>query len=175
MGKNWMELLGGQNQIQKIMDSNDYINQFGLQITQQDAALIVAGRTNALKEQRRIEFGEGIVPKLIYAFCDSAYVDQDNYVDTLVRLQDIFYLFKNEMQDEITDDELIHFMKECFENICYGDSDYLAGTCLENFAQAIRMGYREYRQTDGYGVYGKLDEVPRWDYELYAKALGELF
>ena len=71
MGKNWMELLGGQNQIQKIMDSNDYINQFGLQITQQDAALIVAGRTNALKEQRRIEFGEGIVPKLIYAFCDS--------------------------------------------------------------------------------------------------------
>ena len=30
-------------------------------------------------------------------------------------LLDFFYLYKNEMQDEISDDELLHFMKEQFE------------------------------------------------------------
>ncbi len=50
--------------------------------------------------------------KIIYEFCDSDFIDQNNYVDTIIRLQEIFYLFKNEMQDEITDDELLHIMKE---------------------------------------------------------------
>ena len=55
--------------------------------------------------------------KIIYEFCDSDFIDQNNYVDTIIRLQEIFYLFKNEMQDEITDDELLHLMKEQFELI----------------------------------------------------------
>ena len=62
-------------------------------------------------------------------FCDSSFLSQNNYVETLIRLQEIFYLYKNEMQDEITDDELIHFMREQFEAVCYGDLDYLEGTC----------------------------------------------
>ena len=32
---------------------------------------------------------------------------QENYADTLMRLQDIFYLYKNESLDELTDDELL--------------------------------------------------------------------
>lgn len=78
------------------------------------------------------------------------------------------------MQDEITDDELLHFMKEQFETVCYGDLDYLEGTCLANFAQAIRAGYRGYSETDGYGEYVSLDEVSRWDRKLYLEALREL-
>ena len=52
-----------------------------------------------------------------------------NYVETLVRLQEIFYLYKNEVQDNLTDDELLHLMKEQFEFLCFGDLDYLEGTC----------------------------------------------
>lgn len=114
------------------------------------------------------------MPKIIYEFCDSDFVNQDNYIESLIRLQDIFYLFKNEMLDEITDDELIHFMKEQFDTVCYGDLDYLGGTCLENFAQAIRAGYQDYKTTEGYGSYHSLDEVPRWDYDLYVQALNNL-
>ena len=47
------------------------------------------------QKQKRVEFGEGIVPKIIYEFCDSNYIDQNNYVDTIIRLQEIFYLYKN--------------------------------------------------------------------------------
>ena len=42
-------------------------------------------------------------------------------------------MYKNEMQDEISDEELLHFMKEQFETVCFGDLDYLTGTCLPFF------------------------------------------
>ena len=131
-------------------------------------------RKNALQEQKRIEFGEGIVQKIIYEFCDSDYIDQNNYVNTIIRLQEIFYLYKNEMNDEITDDELLHFMKEQFDNVCFGDLEYLEGTCLSIFAQAIRAGYRGFQKTEGRQEYEQFDEVQRWDYELYLEALKNL-
>ena len=78
------------------------------------------------------------------------------------------------MHDEITDDELLHLMKEQFENICFGDLDYLENTCLANFAEAIRAGYEGYKSSDGYGEYSKFDDVKRWDYDLYLETLKEL-
>ena len=174
MNRDWMILLQQQNQLAKVLETNQITAKFGLSLTAQDAELILEERKNVLKEQKRVEFGQGIVPKIIFEFCDSDYIDQNNYVDTIVRLQEIFYLYKNEMQDEITDDELLHLMKEQFEKICFGDLDYLEGTCLANFAQAIRAGYDGYKDTDGYGEYSKFDEVKRWDYELYLEALNVL-
>lgn len=171
---NWLQAMSMQTQIGKVMDTNQYTQQFGLSLCEADAQLIVAERTKSLREQQRVEFGESIIPKLIYEFCDSDYIDQGNYVQTMVRLQDIFYLFKNEMMDEITDDELIHFMKEQFETVCYGDLEYLEGTCLEIFAQAVRAGYQGYRGSDGRNEYAQFDVVPRWDRELYLEVLKEL-
>ncbi len=168
---NWLELLSGQPQITQVLDTNQYTRRFGLTLTQEDARLLVQERTESLKTQRRIEFGEGILPKIIYAFCDSAYITQHNYRDTLIRLQDIFFLYKNEMLDEITDDELLEFMKEQFEGVCCGDPDYLEGTCLDLFAQAIRAGYSGYQQSQGRGEFSQFDIVTRWDRELYLLAL----
>lgn len=174
MGKEWMVLLQQQNQLEKVIKTNQITEQLGLSLTEQDAKLILEERKNSLVEQKRVEFGEGIATKIIYEFCDSDYIDQSNYVETIIRLQEIFYLYKNEMQDEITDDELLHLMKEQFEMICFGDLDYLESTCLANFAQAIRTGYDGYKGSDGYGEYSKFDEVKRWDYELYIETLKEL-
>ena len=46
---------------------------------------------------------------------------QENYADTLMRLQDIFYLYKNESLDELTDDERTIILKGCLINY-YRDS-----------------------------------------------------
>lgn len=172
--KDWMVLFQQQNQLGKLMETNQAAEKYGLILSEQDAALILEGRRESLRKQERVEFGGGIVPKIIYEFCDSQYIRQDNYVETLIRLQDIFYLFKNEMRDEITDDELLHFMKEQFEDICFGDLEYLESTCLANFAQAVRAGYDGHRSSGGYGEYEQFDEVKRWDYELYLETLREL-
>lgn len=93
----------------------------------------------------------------------------------IITLQEIFYEFKNESEDNLTDDELLSFMKEQFEDVCSGDVDYLEGTCLEIFTKAIRAGYEGYKKTGGYGEYGQFDEVPRWDKEMYFEVLKELF
>ena len=141
----------------------------------EDVALIEEARDEQRKELKRIEFGPGILPKIIYAFCDSSYIYQDNYCESMARLQEIFFQYKNEMLDEITDDELLEFMREQFENVCRGDFDYLEGTCLDLFAQAIRAGYAGYRETEGKGVFEEVDIVKRWDRELYLEALMDLF
>lgn len=169
-----MLLVQEQNQLSKVIKTNETTERFGLCLTEQDAKLILEERKNSLAEQKRIEFGESIAAKIIYEFCDSDYIHQSNYVDTIIRLQEIFYLYKNEMQDEITDDELLHLMKEQFENLCFGDLDYLESSCLANFAEAIRTGYNGYKGSDGYGEYSKFDDVKRWDYELYLETLKEL-
>lgn len=175
MDNNWLDLLQNKNQLSKVIETNQYTKQFGLTLSQQDAQLILENRKMALREQKRIEFGEGITPKLIHEFCDSGYIDQSNYVDTIIRLQEIFYLYKNEMNDGITDDELIHLMKEQYEMLCFGDLDYLESTCLSDFAQAIRAGYEGFKETDGYGEYSRFDQQERWSYELYLGTLKELF
>ena len=112
MDKNWLILLQRQNQLPKILKTNQTTKRFGLTLCEQDAKLILEEQNHALCEPRRVEFGAGIAEKLIYEFCDSDFITPDTYVDTIIRLQKIFYLYKNEMQDEITDDELVHLMKE---------------------------------------------------------------
>lgn len=172
---NWMVLLQQQNQLGKVVETNQTAERYGLVLSEEDAKLILEEKNNALREQKRVEFGGGITPKIIYEFCDSDFIDQNNYVDTLLRLQEIFYLYKNEMQDEISDEELLHFMKEQFEEVCFGDLGYLEGTCLQIFAEAVRAGYRGYQASEGYGEYTELDEVKRWDRDLYLEALYDLF
>ena len=174
MNKDWMVLLQKERQAGGIVATNEKAARFGLSLTEQEAGLIVSEGQNALREQRRVEFGEGIAPKIIYEFCNSAYLNPNNFTNSIIRLQEIFYLYKNEMEDEITDDELLHLMKEQFENLCFGDLDYLENTCLYNFAQAIQAGYQGYQTSDEPGEYAKFDEVQRWDYDLYMTALQDI-
>ena len=109
-------------------------------------------------------------------FCDSQFIQSGDYADTLARLQEIFYLYKNESMDELTDRELLEIMKENFEQICYGDLEYLETTCLERFAAAVRAGYEtefQKKERDEYTLrksgneYKKFSEETRWEFELY--------
>lgn len=161
-----------KQEIQKIISYNDNTRKYGLVLTEEDVKELVVSRKESLKEHQRVEFGDGILPDLIYAFCDSSYIHKENYAETLMQLQDIFYLYKNELQDELTDSELIEFMRRQFDDICFGDLEYLQGTCLERLARAVRAGYQtkrqhqerdEYSLRDGGNEYLKWDEETRWE------------
>ena len=143
-----MWLLAGmeneQKQMQVIRETNAFAQQFGLSLTDIDVKELLSRRRECLMQQQRVEFGEGVLGKLIFAFCDSDFIDQDNYVETIARLQDIFYLYKNESMDELTDDELIERMREAFDGECQGSLAYLEETYLDRFARGIRMGTRKF-------------------------------
>lgn len=162
---------GQKSELQKVLTCNEKTKKFGLSLTEEDAGMLLQCRKDVLKNQRRVEFGEGILPEVIQTFCDSQYIYQDNYAETLAQLQDIFYLYKNEAEDNLTDDELLTVMKELFEGICYGSVEYLQETCLERFARAIRAGYRGYEENGGINEGIKFSEEERWDRNLYLTVL----
>lgn len=155
--KDWLELWSEQNQLQKVIEMNEKTQKFGLFFSEEDAKMLVERRNNNLKEQQRGEFGEGVLPKLIFTFCDSPYIYQGNYVDTIMRLQEIFYLYKNESMDELTDDDLLEAMKEAFDGECEGNLEYLEDTVLEEFARSIRR--------EGKRFFGKYYRIKRRGYE----------
>ena len=134
-----MILENEKKELEHVLSCNEISSRFGLSLTTEESKALLVERKNNLKFQERIEFEEGIIPKLIFAFCDSQYVEQDEYMATLIRLQDIFYLFKNETLDEVSDDELIEYMKKCFEGVCQGSLSHLEDTCLSTFARDVRF------------------------------------
>jgi len=162
-------------EIGKLLSCNRITEKYGLSLTQKEAEELSVCHKKSLKKYRRVEFGNSILDKLLYTFCDSQYIDQNNYLETMERLQDIFYEFKNETGDKLSDDELLNFMKEQFETVCMGDVSYLEDTCLPRFAFLVRDGYGGYAASQGRGEYEKLSEEKRWDDELYYSVVKELF
>lgn len=168
----------------KILDSNIRSEKFGLTLSAQEANELMLHRKSSLTDSQRIEFGDGVLPKIIDSFCDSQYINQDNYVEILTELQDLFYLYKNETLDEMSDDELLGFMRGQFDNVCFGDLEYLRSTCMERLARSTRSGYMSKMQSrlrDEYSLrnleddYEELSEECRWDYEVYKQSLEDLF
>ncbi|MPM95937.1 hypothetical protein SDC9_143093 [bioreactor metagenome] len=93
-----------------------------------------------MKENGRIEFGGGVIDKLIYEFCDSPFISSVNYEQTLHDLIDIFYYYKNETIDLISDDELIKYMKKAYDGVCQGSLELLSGRELNRLARNLRFG-----------------------------------
>lgn len=144
MNDDFMLTFAEQNQTSLIKKTNEYTQQFGLCLTDDDIHELLIERSECLARQQRIEFGAGILDKLIFAFCDSEYIYQENYAETIARLQDIFYLYKNESMDELTDDELIHMMRNAFDGECQGSLEYLEETFLDHFARNVRANTHKY-------------------------------
>lgn len=113
---------------------------YGLTLTEKEAAELVDTRNRALADLGRIEFGGGVLTKLVLLFRNSPYLYRQNYSQTLGELIEIFYYFKNEFLDRISDDELLLCMKECFDNRCGGSVELMEGRELECLARRIRYG-----------------------------------
>lgn len=126
---------------QELRNSNDFSIKYGLSLSENQIQNLAEKRFAALKDTGRIEFGEGILKKLIYAFCDSPYIHQQNYEDTIIDLQEAFYYFKNETDDHLTDDELIEYMKASFDGIAQGSVEFLTGSSLEELRRNARHGF----------------------------------
>jgi hypothetical protein len=139
-----------QKTILDIVQCNNYTSRYGLQLTDEEVGLLAESRKEALDNSGRIEFGGGVLRKLVMEFADSPFIDQDNCMNTLIELQECFYYFKNEALEEMTDDELILLMKKHFDDDCQGSVEYLQSSILENYCRDIRYGTQDYHASAGY-------------------------
>ena len=142
MEDSYLKIVNKRKQIEiaNIKKCNEYTSQYGLALSDNQINNLLERRKETLKEAGRIEFREGIIDKLIKEFCDSTYINQENYAETLYELVEIFYEYKNETMDLISDDELIGFMKKSFDGICQGDLEYLSGTVMYRMRENLLNG-----------------------------------
>ena len=112
-----------QKAVNGVLKQNDTSRQYGLELSEKQARALVEN----LRDTGRIETDSSVMEKLIYTFCDSPYVSVGNYEDMLNALLELFYIFKNETNDKLSDDELLSFMKKSFDGDCFGSLELLAG------------------------------------------------
>lgn len=117
---------------------NRVTERHGIMLSQQDIQALVLGRLDALQETERVEFGGGVAKDLVLAFAGSAYVSQEDFVETVLELQDLFYEFKNESLEQITDDELIVTMRSLFDDVAQGDLGRLTEALLDGLGRHVR-------------------------------------
>ena len=117
---------------------NEVISRHGLSLSAADAQAIVVGRTEALAATDRVEFGGGVARELVLAFAGSPYVSQVTFADTVIELQELFYEFKNESLEQLTDDDVINRMRKLFDEYADGDVDLLEQALFEGLARTVR-------------------------------------
>lgn len=137
------EIFMRKQAVVEVVECNDKTLRYGLMLSPSDAKELVETRNEELSRYGRMEFGGGMLKKLIEEFCDSPYLSQQEYLNTLSELTETFYYFKNESLDLISDDELIAFMKYCFNNRCNGSIELLQGREMEQMTGNLRCGIED--------------------------------
>ncbi|MBE9915452.1 hypothetical protein G8C92_15635 [Paenibacillus donghaensis] len=130
--------------VNELLELNEKTKAYGLVLTPQEVELMLAARGQVLHSYGRVELSIEVTKELIEVFSASAFIQQEDYSDTLNELHEIFYDLKNETEDSIGDWKLIHKMKEIFEEDCEGSLDLLRSR-LEEYAGMFR---RELQQNE---------------------------
>lgn len=127
-----------QLHLDEVLATNQESQKYGLVFSPAEAEELINGRNHAISNYGRVELGIEAVQKIIAAFCRSAYINQDEYADTIGELLDIFYEMKNDTEDQIGDEELIALMLEYYNGSCRGSLDLLRNRELALFANKFR-------------------------------------
>lgn len=155
--ENYLDLINDdeKNEILKIEECNKLTNKYGLMLNEKQIYNLLEKKRDVLKSTGRIEFRNGVVEKIIKEFCDSPYINQDDYERILNELIEVFYEYKNQTLDMVPDDDLIKFMRRAFDGICKGDIEYLSGTIMYKMKNEILKGKRinEIKVGDDFGEY----------------------
>lgn len=133
-----------KDEFQALKKCNDNTSEYKLSLSDSDIKRIVSTRNQALSKNGRVEINSHVLENIIEAFADSPYIVQDNYADTIEGLVEVFYEYKNETTDYLSDDELISVMKEFYDGYCNGSLELLEGKVLYRVAQNIRNGIKDY-------------------------------
>lgn len=122
--------------IHELEKCNDLSERYGLSLSAAQMRTLLNARANALADTGRLELGESILPRLIYAFCDSPYIARDDYCETLSSLLTLFYAFKSDLETALSDDELIEAMRVLFNGRAQGSLEYMENVTVGELYRA---------------------------------------
>lgn len=120
---------------------------YGLSLTQEQMQGLVERRQAALRATGRVEFGRGVLREIVLGFCDSPFLIQNSYEETVAGIQDVFYRRKEdaELGEPVADDDLIEALRDAFDNEAAGSVEALEALSLKSLrAYAARKQAGDY-------------------------------
>ncbi|MBN2897537.1 MAG: hypothetical protein JXO44_02085 [Clostridia bacterium] len=140
--KIWQTPIENQKEnVDMLMRTNEITQPYGLTLTREMALALLEDRNEILEKYGRIEIDCSIMEKIIRQFCDSPHIQQEDYEEVIETLVEIFHYMKSELEDSITDDDLIIFLKDSYDGICEGSLDLLGEREAYKFIEKYRRGH----------------------------------
>ena len=112
-------------QLAQLRKTNELAYAYGNVLSEAQLHSLIRAEAVTLRDYGRLEFGEGILPRLLYTFCDSPLIPKSDYFDTLCALEELFYAYHNELNDMMSDDELLEAMHKVFHGRAQGSLEYM--------------------------------------------------
>ncbi len=127
-----------KNEIREILNNNKHSSKFGLILSKNQIETLIAERKEILKDTGRLEIGESVLSLIVNKFCDSQYLWQDNYYETISEVQNIFFIMKNESMEMISDKELIDYLYKLYNGKAKGSLEYIMGVGLDVLIRSLK-------------------------------------
>ena len=121
----------------KLIKLNDESINYGLVLSENDVNNIMKHTTETLTKIGRIETSTSSLEKIIEIVYSSPYTDKENYVENINDMQEIFYYFKSEVLDLISDDEVIEILEKTYEDK-KGEMFQIQGA-IDDFAKEFKL------------------------------------
>jgi hypothetical protein len=132
-----------QKFIERLIELNGKAADYGLTITESAAREIALSRSAALAENERFEVKSDAVTRLVSAFLETRYIDQEDLAATAGELINLFYHIKNETDNSVSDDDLISEMLEVFVETCFGSMEAMRGRGVEKILRKYNFDDNE--------------------------------
>lgn len=136
----FLPILASQNQLMKVtyanqlLELNEKTKAYGLTLTEENVKHVIESRSLTLKSYERIELGINVTKRIVELFSSSPYVRAENYVNIITEIQEIFYYYKNETNEKVSDEALINIINKYFNMECEGSIQLLKGK-MEEYAK----------------------------------------
>lgn len=136
-------LCGKKNLLNEIIELNEIIFKKGLYLSKLDAQELMEAKLTTLNNLGRIEINQEIVCEIICEFYDSPYIDKYNYLLEFKDLISVFYYYQSILWTKLTDEQILKYLKECFDGEAAGNIELLYEPCLNNLIEKIESGVNE--------------------------------
>ena len=121
---NEFQELSGTNEILKL---NETLKDNNLVLNKKDAEDIIKNRSIVLNQHGRIELNSSVTECIVKQIGKSPYIDQNNLVETINDMYEIFHYIKNFTSDLLPDEETVEAMMFFYNKVYNGSIELLKG------------------------------------------------
>lgn len=135
--------LAERNLVNNLLEINSTTQRHGLIVTEIIAKEIAEARRQSLKDNDRVDFSSDTTARLVKAFSESYYITQETFSETIAEIIELFYFLKNEINDVLSDDDMISEMLIVFNETCFGVMEIMQSKGVEKIIRKYRFGDTE--------------------------------